>query len=124
MNLYALLFQYLREMVKETRDGSKKMRNWIPLGRLILDILMESKLIDSLTKAKITKGMEPRVRKMFNAISLKNMGIISEVASFLTEIPKEYISNRRIPLEYFLIFLKSDPLDVVIVTLIVVKQVL
>lgn len=74
------------------------MRNWIPLGRLISDILMESKLIDSLTEAQITKGLEPRVGKMFNVGSLKKMGIISELTSPPTEIPKEDISNRRIPL--------------------------
>lgn len=58
VNLSALLFQYLRDMVKETRDGSKNMRNWIPLGRLISNILMESKLIDSLTEAQMTKELK------------------------------------------------------------------
>ena len=77
MNLPSLLFQYLRDTVMETRDGSKKKRFWIPLGRMISNILMESKLINSLRKAQITKELEPQVRKMFNAISLKNMTIIS-----------------------------------------------
>lgn len=80
-------------MVKEIRDGSKKKRNWIPLGRLISDILMESKLIDSLTEARITKKMEPKVGRMFNAKSLKNMGLISELTRNPTETPKEAISN-------------------------------
>lgn len=73
------------------------MRNWIPLGRLILYILMESKLIDSLTEAQITKGLEPLIGKMFNAKILKNMSIIPELISPSAEISKEDIYNRMIP---------------------------
>lgn len=59
MNLPTLIFQYLRDLVKETKDGSKEKRNWIPISRFISDILMESKMIDSLSEAQITKKMEP-----------------------------------------------------------------
>lgn len=101
MKLLSLLFQYIRDTVKETRDGSKKKMNWIPLGRLISYILMESKLIDSLTEAQITKELKPHVRNMFNARSLKNMGIIYELKRNPAEVSKEVISNIRIHLEYF-----------------------
>lgn len=77
MNLHALLFQHLRDSVKETRDGRRKMKNWVLLGRSISDILMESKLIGSLTEEQITKGLEPQVGKLFNAKGLKNIGIIT-----------------------------------------------
>lgn len=60
--------------MKETREGNKKMRNWIPLGRMISDIMMESMQINSLIEDQITKGLEPLVGKMFNAKGLKNMG--------------------------------------------------
>lgn len=59
VNLLSLLFHHLRDVVKETREGSKNMRNWIPLDRIIFYILMESMLIDSLTGAQIAKGLEP-----------------------------------------------------------------
>lgn len=114
VNLHSLLFQYLRDMVKETRDGIKNMRNWIPLGRLISNILMESKLIDSLNEAQITKELEPQVGRMFNARSLKNMGLISELTSNLGCLSKEDISNKRIPLENFTIFTMHGPLNVMI----------
>lgn len=55
VNLHSLLFQYLRDMVKGTGDRSNKKRNWIPLGRLISDMLMESKLIDSLIETQVMK---------------------------------------------------------------------
>lgn len=61
VNLSSLFFQYLRYMVKETRDGRKKKRNSIPHGRLITYILMDSKLINSLIEAQITKELEPRI---------------------------------------------------------------
>lgn len=101
-------------MVKETRDGSKNMRNWIPLRRLISDNLMESKLIDSLTEAQITKELEPWVGRMFNARRLKNMSLISEVTNNPVEVPKEAIFNRMIPLEDFPIFTIHDPLNILI----------
>lgn len=114
MNLLALLFQYLRGVVKETREGSKKTRSWIPLGMLVFDIMMHIKLIDSLTEYQITRGIEPQVQIMCYAKTLKNMGIITELISEPAEIPKEYICNRRVHLEYFLIFYKPNPLGVVI----------
>ena len=96
VNLLALLFKHLRDNVKDTRDGSKKMKNYIPLCRLVLDILMESKLINSLTYDQFSKGMQPLTGRMFNAKGMKNMGIIIEVISPHTEIPKEVIHNRMI----------------------------
>ncbi|KAI5447293.1 hypothetical protein KIW84_014953 [Lathyrus oleraceus] len=52
VDLLGLLFWFLRDTVKESRNGSRKMNSWIPYGRLISDILMESKLIDSLADAE------------------------------------------------------------------------
>lgn len=42
------------------------------------------------------------------------MSIITKLKSEPAEIPKEDISNKRIPLEYFSIFSKTNPLDTVI----------
>lgn len=114
VNLPTLLFQHLRDNVKETRKGSRNIKNWIPLGRLISDILMESKLIESLIKDQITKRLEPLVREMLNANGQKNMGIIPELISPPAKIPKGDIYNRRIPLEDFPIFSKLNPLDVIV----------
>lgn len=51
---------------------------------------------------------------MFNAKGLKNMGIILKVINSPAEILKEYVYNKRIPLEDFPIFSKPGPLDVVV----------
>lgn len=111
VNPLALVFQHVRDVVKETRNGSRKMRNWIPLGRLISDILMESKLIYSLTNAEKTKGLESLVMNFFNDKSLKNMGIVTDLTSPTVEIPKEVLYNIRIPLEDFHIFSNPEPMD-------------
>lgn len=49
---------------------------------------------------------------MFNAKSLKNTGIITELTSNPAEVTKKAITNRRIPLEDFPIFSKSNPMNV------------
>lgn len=41
MNLPSILFKYMTEMVKETKNGSSKLRKRIPLGKLIFDILFK-----------------------------------------------------------------------------------
>lgn len=114
VNLPALLFQHLKDSVKETRDGSRNMKSYISLGRMISNILMDRKLIDSLTNDPFSKCMQPLAGKMFNTKGLKNMGVIIDVISHPAEISKEVIHNRRIPLEYFPIFSKPYPLDVMV----------
>lgn len=66
MNLPSILFRYLREMVKESRDGTPKPIKWIPLGRLISDILFESKLVQTLIEVGLTKEVEFDIGNTFN----------------------------------------------------------
>lgn len=71
MNFPSILFKYLRYMVKETMNESPKIRKWIPMGRLISDILFESKLMHKLMEAEMTKEVDFKIRKNFNRHSLK-----------------------------------------------------
>lgn len=66
MNLPFILFKYLRDMVKETRNGSPKLRKWIPLGSLIFYILFEIKLVQTLMGVWMTKEVEFEIGKNFN----------------------------------------------------------
>lgn len=75
--------------MKETRYCSRKMKNYIPLGRLISDILTESQLIDSSTDDQFSKGMQLLDGRMLNAKGLKNMGIITDVISPHGEFPRK-----------------------------------
>ena len=63
MNLAHLLFNHLRTSVKETREEECIKRDWIPLGRLISDILTENNLIDHLIEAQEISSLEATVGK-------------------------------------------------------------
>lgn len=58
MNLSSILFKYPREIIKEPRNGGSKMRDWIPMDRLISDILFESKLVKRLIDAGMTNEVD------------------------------------------------------------------
>lgn len=57
MNITYILFKYLRELVKETRNETPKPIKWIPLGRLISDILFESKMVKTLIYVGLKRKM-------------------------------------------------------------------
>ena len=59
INLPHLLFNHLKTSVKETREDERTKRNWIPLGRLISDILTENGLIAHLEDEKLLGELEP-----------------------------------------------------------------
>ena len=96
------------------RHGRKRTKSYIPLGRLILDILMDNKLIDSLTNYQFTKGMKPTSGKWLDNNGLKNMKIINELISPPVEVSKEEIRNIRIPLNDFPIFSRPYSMDNVV----------
>lgn len=56
MDLCSVLFKYMRDMVKDTIDGSPKLRKWIHMGRLISYMPFERKLIQVLMEANLTKN--------------------------------------------------------------------
>lgn len=66
MNLPFIPFKYLRVMVKEITNGSYKLIKWIPLGRLISDILFESKLVKNLMEVGLTKEVDFEIAKNFS----------------------------------------------------------
>lgn len=114
MNLPTLLFENLRDIVRDIRDGSKRTKSYIPLGRLISNILMENQLIDSLTDDQFIEGMKLMAGKLLNTKGLKKMGIITDVIIPLIEMPKDMVHNKRIPLEDFLVFSTSYSLNDVV----------
>lgn len=54
----------MREMVNETRNEFPKIRKWIPKGKLISDILFESKLVQKLMEAGMTKKVEFKIGRI------------------------------------------------------------
>lgn len=56
-----------------------KPKNYIPLGRLIYDVLIESGLVYHLISLNMMKDVTVDMGKPLNAKNLKNMGLIDKV---------------------------------------------
>ena len=69
---------YLRASVLDTRNHMKP-RNYIPLGRLISDVLIKSGLVDHLISYNLMEDVMVDTDKPLNSRNLKSMGIIERV---------------------------------------------
>lgn len=56
-----------------------KPRNYIPLGRLISDILIESGMVNHLISINMMEDVTVDVGKPLNGRNLKSMGVIDKV---------------------------------------------
>lgn len=113
MNLPSILFKYLREMVKQTINGSPKLRKWIPLGRLISDILFESKFVQALMGVGMTKEVKFEIGKKFNGRNMKNIFLITTVAYPSEILYMTSFSTRRIQVDDYPIFsMEEYPIEV------------
>lgn len=56
-----------------------KPRNYIPLGRLIFDVLIESGMVDHLISINMMEDVTVDMGKPLNAKNLKSMWIIDKV---------------------------------------------
>jgi hypothetical protein len=92
-----------------------KPRNYIPLGRLISDFLIESRLVDHLLKLRLMEDVTIDVGKPLNAKNLKSMGILDQVKVKPTmDTSWDALKDQReIPHGLYL-FSKEDPRDVIL----------
>lgn len=78
LNLPFLLLKYLRDSIRDTRNNMKP-RNYIPLGRLISNVLVENGLVDHLISLNLMECVTVDVGKPHNGRNLKSMGLIDKV---------------------------------------------
>lgn len=111
--LPTLLFKYLMDSVRDIRNHMKP-RNYIPLGRLISDVLIESGLVDHLISYNLMEDVTVDIGKPLNARNLKSMGIIERVLvkPTLDTSWKALKDQRKIPNGLYL-FSKIDPQEVI-----------
>lgn len=64
-----------------------KPRNYISLGRLISDVLIESGLVDHLISLTLMEDVTMDVGKPLNGMNLKSMGLIDKVRVNPPETP-------------------------------------
>lgn len=108
MNLPSILLKYLKELIKETRDGVIKLRKWIPKGGFISNILVERQLVKELTDLNVTTELYTKVRKPFNGITLKHMQLVAEPVG-TSDLDREAIYARRVPIKDYPLFTEEGP---------------
>jgi hypothetical protein len=91
-----------------------KTRNYIPLGRLISDVLIENGLVDHMIHLRLMEDVMIDTGRPQNARNLKRMGIIDQVRAKPTlDTSWEALKDQReIPNRLYL-FSKIDPLEVI-----------
>lgn len=113
LNLPALLFKYLRDSVRDSRNHMKS-RNYIPLERLIFDVLIESKLVDHLIFYNLMEDLMVDIRKPLNARNMKSMGFIERVLVKPTlDTSWEALKDKRKIPNCLYLFSKVDPPEVI-----------
>lgn len=78
LNLAALLFKYPMDSIRDTRNNMKPI-TYIPLGRLISDVLIESDLVDHVIHHNLMEDVIVDIGRPLNSRNLKSMGIIEKV---------------------------------------------
>ncbi|KAI5402748.1 hypothetical protein KIW84_050378 [Lathyrus oleraceus] len=117
INLPVLLFRYLRDSVRETRNNMKP-RSYIPLGRLLSDIFIEHGLVDALEKTRCMDDLAIDVGKPLNAKNLRSMGIIKDIRVKPTmEVTWEALKDQRKMPHGLERFFKNEPRDAIAIYL-------
>ena len=70
--------KYLRDSVRDTRSNMKP-KSYIPLGRLISEVMIESGLVNHLISLNLMEDVTVDVRKPLNWRNLKSMWLIDKV---------------------------------------------
>lgn len=78
------------------------------MGRLIPDILVESKLVARLEEMNFHDDLYTYVRNPFKGKNVENMLIILDIVD-LVMLDKESVSTRRVEIDDFPTFTKLDP---------------
>lgn len=88
--------------------------NYIPLGRLISNILIESGLVDQLISLNMMEDVTVDVGKPLNGRNLKSMGLIDKVRVKLTKNTSwEALKDQREVANEMYLFSKIDPPKVI-----------
>lgn len=91
-----------------------KPRNYIPMGRLISDVMIESGLVDHLIQLNLMDDVIVDVGKPLNRRNLKSMGLIDKVLIKPTRNTSwEALKDQREKVNETYLSIKIDPLEVI-----------
>lgn len=91
-----------------------KSRNYIPMGRLILDVLIESGLMDHVISLNLMEDVTVDIGKPLNGRNLKSMGLIDKVCVKPTRNTFwEALKDQREKVNEMYLLSKIDPPEVI-----------
>src|ERR1044072_6428156 len=110
-----IIFEYLKELINKSRitAGNKKVLNYIPFGRLLSDILVESGIVDALRDAQCTEDLTTSVGDVLDARNLKKMGVLEKITVYPIPEADEVVLDRRLMEDDFPPFSKEEPLEAI-----------
>src|SRR4051812_24303460 len=105
INISHILFENLKTSIFESREEERAKyphipRTTIPFGRMISDILIESKVVDSIIKFNASHFLGVIQGPIFNGVDLFRLELIKNVPFVCTSFPD--ILSRRIAVEGFI----------------------
>src|SRR3954470_18941799 len=105
LNISHILFENLKTSIFESREDERAKyphipRKTIPFGRMISDILIESKVVDSIRNLKASQYLDVTQGPIFNGVDLFGLEVIKNVPVMCTSFPD--ILSRRIAVEGFI----------------------
>src|ERR1044072_8973083 len=111
-----IIFQYLKESINKSRttaDEGKKILHYIPFGRILSHILVESGLVDALRAAQCTEDLVVSTGDILDDRNLKKMGVVeSVVIQPVPETPQEALMKRFF-VDGYPLFSKIEPPEVI-----------
>src|SRR3954468_19339157 len=105
INISHILFENLKTSIFESREDERAKyphipRTTIPFGRMISDILIESKVVDFFRNPNASHSLEVTHGPIFNGVDLFGLEVIKKVPVVCTSFPD--IMSRRIAVEGFI----------------------
>ncbi|XP_057445745.1 uncharacterized protein LOC130737899 [Lotus japonicus] len=105
------VFTYLKECLRKSRTTAsekKAMISYIPFGKILSDIFVESGLVQDLIDAGCTEDLTATSGDAFNVKNLKKMKIVKTVVVPPSDESVENIIQRSIPVDDYPLWTKQD----------------
>ncbi|XP_058741263.1 uncharacterized protein LOC131613627 [Vicia villosa] len=118
VDLPFIIFNHMWHHVKESSDEARKKnpkykRNIIPFGKIISDLLVQTKIVEDLEKAGIVKDPYTVIGSSMNARTLKKMGLIQSIGTS-PQVNTEVRSRRGPALADFELFSRNELPEVIV----------
>ena len=113
LSLLFIIFEYLKELINKSMisAGNKKVLKYIPLGRLLSDVLVERGTVDALRDAQCTENLTTSVEDILDVLTgenLKSMGDVKEVIVDPESEDPKVVLKKRMTIDSYPLWTKLD----------------